>query len=164
MNQSTGVLINYWIELNHYLTIKQSMCHPINYIFVFQSIECTAVSANVPIPSGLNSDPAEFGHGSNKSVLESLGIGCPGIDGGFRPGIGEEDLVGGEEPLSRHQVLEVDVVKSPWGGGVHVDGYRGVHDPGAHRLQLACVCSVESRVDWILRAEIVYPVCKPVTV
>lgn len=55
--------------------------------------------ANISVPSGLDSDPAEFGHGCDKCILECGGVGGPRIYGGLGSGVSEEDLVGGEEAL-----------------------------------------------------------------
>lgn len=49
--------------------------------YFLSSVELSAVNTNITVASGFNSDAAEFGHGSYKSVLERLGVTCPSVDG-----------------------------------------------------------------------------------
>lgn len=123
-------------------------------------VESTAVSANVAIGSGLDTDTTQLGHGSNEGSVEGLSTMSPNLDSGSRPCVTEEHLVGSEEAHSLLQILEVHIVEPCGCVWVHVYGYPWIHVSWAHLLKPACVGWVQRWIHWICTAEIVYSVCQ----
>jgi hypothetical protein len=111
------------------------------------SVEECAVPANVPLRRvGLDADAAKIGHGGDECLLEVGAVLRPRDDGGAGPAVGEEHLVGSEEPPPLHQVDEVLVVEGVRRDGVDLHRDVGVHAGGARRLQLRRVAGVQRRV------------------
>jgi hypothetical protein len=111
------------------------------------SVEEGAVAADVPERRvGLDADAAEPGDGVDEGLLEGGGVLRPRHHGGLRPRVGEEHLVGGEEPPAVHQVGEVLVVEGLRRHGVQLQRDVGVHPRRARRLQVLRVRRVHRRV------------------
>jgi hypothetical protein len=120
-------------------------------------VEGSADFSDLPIVSGLHSQPPKLDHGGNKSIKELLLVPGELVYDLLGRTIGVQDLVGGEEP---QPVLEVGVVLVVEGDGahrVHVDGDCLADVGRACLLELLRVVRVEGGVRRRAAAVVVQP-------
>ncbi|BAT08876.1 Os09g0507550 [Oryza sativa Japonica Group] len=110
------------------------------------SVESCAVSSDLSMLPGLDSDPAKLDHGLLERLEEERLV--LGEAGHRRPrrGVGVELLVGGEQAEAAGEVGVVGVVEGGRGDGVHVDGDGRRDVARARRHQLPRVRRVVGRV------------------
>jgi hypothetical protein len=114
--------------------------------FAEASVDFGADAAHLAVAAGLEPDPAELGHGGDEGLLEGGVVGGEEVDGGARPAVGEEHLVGGEQALVGAQVVEVGVVEDARRGRVQHRERCGAVVDGAHAPQRTQVVQVHRRV------------------
>lgn len=121
-------------------------------------VKCSTVKTDIPVPPGLDPDPTQFSKGLDKTRIKGFRVQGPRVDCAFGSCVREENLVRGEQSLPLLQILKIGIVEGFGRGGVHVDGYPGVHISRAHVLELGRVLPVQGRVDRVGAVEIVDPV------